>query len=182
MQQKWLLLLETAVLEGKARHRGASTLIFLANVAAEIPHFDLPSKLEGDNYYAITNWATKEAATCSSQETVSSENILELLANEQLFLQKVGGGGFKAAHVDVLLKPGVSVVAATRQYALVQLKCMTWLLALCKGVLITCQKVESEEEDRILQGRVAFVSSILTFLIDLARARPLSLCDTIYDI
>lgn len=59
MQQKLLLLLETAVLEGKARHRGASTLISLANVAPESPDFDLPSKLKGESYHAVTNWATK---------------------------------------------------------------------------------------------------------------------------
>lgn len=59
MQQKLWLLLETAILEGKGRHRGASTLTSLANVVSEFKTFGLPSKQEGDSYHALAIWTNK---------------------------------------------------------------------------------------------------------------------------
>lgn len=56
MQQKLLLLLETALVEGKARDRGTSSLMSLGGVVSEIPTFDLPIRLDGDVHQGA-NWA-----------------------------------------------------------------------------------------------------------------------------
>ncbi|KAG6555165.1 hypothetical protein Mapa_003204 [Marchantia paleacea] len=169
MQQKLLLLLETALVEGKARDRGTSTLMSLGVVVSEIPTFDLPIKLDGDVHQGA-NWALEEAGGCTTLEIGSSENILSLLASEELVVHKLTGRGSDAARVDVLLKPGVTIVAAAQQFALVHVKCMTRLLSLCQAVLTSCQKVESVEEERELQGRVTLVSSIVKLLLDMSKA------------
>ncbi|KAL3677862.1 hypothetical protein R1sor_020818 [Riccia sorocarpa] len=168
MAQKFLTLLEMAIVEGKARDRGNSSLMSLGVVVSEIPTFDLPVKLE-EEVHQGSSLGSEEAGRSSLEDSGSSENILSLLASEELVFHKLTGRGTEAARVDILLKPGVSIVSAAQQFAIVHVKCMTRLLSLCQVLLTSCQKVGAEEPERELQGKVAMTVSVVKLLLDLLK-------------
>ncbi|KAL2641590.1 hypothetical protein R1flu_009177 [Riccia fluitans] len=167
--QKLLSLLETAIVGRKSRDRGTSSLVSLEVVVSEIPTFDLPVNLEGEVHQG-SSFGSEEAGRSSLEDSSSSKNILTLLASEELVVHNLTGRGSEGARVDVLLKPGVSIVAATRQFALVHVKCMTRLLSICQMLLTSCQKVGSEEGEKELQGKVSVVVSVVKLLVDLSKS------------
>lgn len=59
MQQRLLVLLETAIVEGKARERSSATFRTLGDVSSEVPFFNLPApSASGESESDVVNWTT----------------------------------------------------------------------------------------------------------------------------
>jgi len=95
--------------------------------------------------------------------------LLSLLASDQLLAHEFTRGS-QAQHADVVLKTSNTMVATAQKFAVVQVRCIPRLLAVCQALLTGCEKVMNEEEDRLLHGRIALVSGLMNLMSNLSRA------------
>ena len=105
-----------------------------------------------------------------------SQNILSLLASEQLLTHELSKGS-QAEHSQAVFKTSTSMVAAAQQYAVGKIRCIPRLLDVCQAFLLVCGKVTNEEGERLLQGRIALVSSIANLLLNLSRGQVAGFLD-----
>lgn len=99
-----------------------------------------------------------------------SQSILSLLASEQLLAHELSRSS-PAEHSQVVFKTSTSMVAAAQQYAVGKIRCIPRLFKVCQALLLVCGKVVNEEGERLLQGRLALVSSITNLLLNLSRGQ-----------
>jgi E3 ubiquitin-protein ligase UBR4 len=104
------------------------------------------------------------------------QNILSLLASEQLLAHELHKGS-QAEHPQAVFKTSTSMVAAAQQYAVGKIRCIPRLLDVCQAFLLVCGKVSNEEGERLLQGRIALVSSITNLLLNLSRGQAAGFLD-----
>ncbi len=52
---------------------------------------------------------------------------------------------------------------------MLQVQCIPQILVVCQGLLIGCEKVMNEEENRLLYGIISLVSSLMNLMVNLCR-------------
>lgn len=178
MQQRLLLLLETAMIDGKARERSLPVSRSLSNTTTEVPFLDLfVSNTTGDNLIDVIERIPEDEGLIEDQKVVGPpQNILSLLASEQLLAHELHKGS-QAEHPQAVFKTSTSMVAAAQQYAVGKIRCIPRLLDVCQAFLLVCGKVSNEEGERLLQGRIALVSSITNLLLNLSRGQAAGFLD-----
>lgn len=105
--------------------------------------------------------------SCSFNEAGRSASLLTLLASEQLVLEARSAGTF-GRQAAVLSTEVLSILAATQKFATLKAQCVSRLLDICKIELSACVTLDSDEEDRLAQGKACLVSSILKLLVQIA--------------
>ncbi|XP_024381357.1 auxin transport protein BIG isoform X3 [Physcomitrium patens] len=178
MQHRLLELLEIAIIEGNAGERSSHILQSLDNATAEVPFFDSPvPSSSGKSSTGVMGRTFGEESHFGLPKVAGpSQTILSLLATEDLFVHELSRGS-QGEHLQMVLKSGSSMVAAARQFAVEQIRCIPRLLEVCQASLVGCGKVSKDEGNRLLQGRIALVSSIANFLLNLSRGHVAGFLD-----
>jgi E3 ubiquitin-protein ligase UBR4 len=70
-----------------------------------------------------------------------------------------------------------SMVTTAQKYAIGQIRCVSRLLGVCQALLTGCGRVANEEEDRLLQVRIALVVSLMNLLMNLLKEQVVCCMD-----